>query len=92
MVLETKRCQIFRFRNVAVFLAIGVSLAALACSKTQEPVAAPVPPPQVLAPATAPPLNPPPDVPTIYSVGIFEEPDTRNYWNYIAGPVNILPS
>ncbi|MCH9009699.1 MAG: ABC transporter substrate-binding protein [Chloroflexi bacterium] len=80
----TARYRIFRLKNVAIFFAAGAALAALACSNTPEPSPAPAPAPP--APAPAPVIPAAPDEPKIVSYGIFEKPDTRNYWNYIAGP------
>jgi len=75
-----------------------VLVIALACTKTVEvekivekiiEVPGPtieVPGPIVKVLVTPEPLTPPPAGPSIYKVGIFQEPSTRNYWNFYGGP------
>ena len=57
---------------------------ALACSSQPEPVLDPVP--GIEAPVPVSPVSPAePETPDILLMGIFQEPSTRNYWNYYGG-------
>ncbi len=65
--------------RAAVFLVAILAAAALA-SCAQEPPAAPEAPVEEEVEAPAEPAGP-----SVYRMGIFEEPITRNFWNYYGG-------
>ncbi len=66
--------------RAAVFVVAVLAAAALAAC-AQEPAAMPEAAPEQEAEAAAEPA-----APQVYRMGIFEEPITRNFWNYYGGP------
>ncbi len=78
-------------RLLATTFVIALALVALACTReVQVPVERTVVVERMVqvlvTPTSVPPTPTPVPAPRVYKLGIYAEPNTRNFWNYMGGP------